>query len=450
MATTFRSKDDIKSEVPIVDYALLNGYSINKEKTTQNWVHLKNESTGDRIMIKTKNNLYYNIDYEQDKGDILQFVSNRLNNNLNVDKSNQAFHGALVKLNNFLGNYLNNDKKSIILDKEKYFRKKETLSSLQNKEWNHKPIEDYKFLTNQRGIDINILKLPYFEDRLFNTYFSLSNGHIMTNYAFGTYTNDKLVGLEVRNTSTDLILGDNLGVFMTNTKGMKSIDGVFLAESGIDLASYIEILYSNPKFDKTKNYCFISTGGNLYQAKMDNIMKELDNLPLTKSCKFISITDNDFDKEENKKAGKNYDVLFTAALINKHITPLTFSANDTYFNFDFTRKEDLDLPKLKSIFEVQSDIIDKEYSADQRFGKYVIIKEEQEGINIKIPKSIDLNKTNILELIKELKAERFFIQHKPVDQKDWNDVLKKRKGIVTPEKKKEKPVEKIKSHGRKI
>lgn len=450
MATTFKSKDDIKAEVPLVDYALLNGYSINKEKTTQNWVHLKNETTGDRVMIKTKENLYYNFDYAQDRGDVLQFVANRLNGGLNVDKSNQAFHGALVKLNNFLGNYLNNDKKPIILDKEKYFMKKETLSSIQNQQWNHKPIEDYKFFTNERGIDINILKLPYFEDRLFNTYFYLDNGHILTNYAFGTYTEDKLTGLEVRNTRTDLILGENLGVFMTNTKGMKSIDGVFLAESGIDLASYIEILYSNPNFDKTKNYCFISTGGNLYQAKMDNIIKELDRLPLTKSCKFISITDNDFDKDENKKPGKNYDVLFTAALINKHITPLNFSANDTYYNFEFSKKEDLDLPKIRSIFEIQSDKIDKTYTPDQRFGKYVIVKENEDGIAINIPKSIALNQTNILELIKEIKADRFFIQHKPIDLKDWNDVLKKRKGIITPEKKNDKPIEKIKSHGRKI
>lgn len=421
MATTFKSKDDIKAEVPLVDYALLNGYTINKEKTTLNWVHLKNETSGDRVMIKTKENLYYNLDYDQDRGDVLQFVGNRLNGGLSVDKSNQAFHGALVKLNNFLGNYLNNDKKPIIQDKEKYFRKKETLSSLQDKEWNHQPIQDYKFFTNERGIDINILKLPYFEDRLFNTYFSLPNGHIITNYAFGKYTDDNLVGLEVRNTKQKKIMGDHDGVFITNTKGMKNIQAVFYTESGIDLASYVELVYANPKFDRNKDYCFISFSGNLYQSKMDNIIKELDKLPLAKDCKFLSLTDNDLDKEENKKAGKNYDVLFTAALIDKYITPLTFSANDTYFNFDFSKKEDLNLPIIKSIFEAQALIIDETYSADQRFGKYVIVKENEEGINIKIPKSIDLKQTNFFEFLEELKAERLLVQHKPDPKVDWNE-----------------------------
>lgn len=498
MATTFKSKDDIKAEVPLVDYALLNGYSINKEKTSQNWVLLKNESTGDRVMIKTKENLYYNLDYDQDRGDVLQFVGNRLNGGLNVDKSNQAFHGALVKLNNFLGNYLNQDKKSVILDKEKYFRKKETLSSLQNQEWNHKPIEDYKFFTNERGIDINILKLPYFEDRLFNTYFSLPNGHILTNYAFGKYTDDKLVGLEVRNTKQKQIIGDHDGVFITNTKGMKNIQAVFYTESGIDLASYVELVYSNPKFDRSKDYCFISFSGNLYQSKMDNIIKELDKLPLAKDCKFISLTDNDLDKAENKKPGKNYDVLFTAALIDKHITPLTFSANDTYFNFDFSKKEDLNLPAIKSIFETQALKIDETYSADQRFGKYVILKESENGVNIKIPKSIDLKQTNFLEFLQELKAERLLIQHKPdpkidwnekkleltINSKDyvtrfssdpkeelkaiikkddykpkysndWNEELQNKKEIIKlqfelKKKMQDKPLEKIRSHGRKI
>lgn len=450
MATTFKSKEDIKAEVEILNYALLNGYSINKEKTSQNWVNLHNDTTGDRILVKSKANLYHNLDHAEDKGDILQFVGNRLNGNVNVDRSKEAFHGALIKLNNFLGNYLNIDRNEVLKDKDKFFKKKETLSSLQDKEWNHKPIEDYKYLTDQRGIDINILKLPYFEDKLFNTYFSLPNGHIITNYAFGKYTDDNLVGLEVRNTTIKSIMGDHDGVFYTNTKGMKNIEGVFYAESGIDLASYIEVLYSNPNFDKSKNYCFISFAGNLYQSKMDNIIKELDKLPLTNDCKFISLTDNDFDKEENKKPGKNYDVLFTTALINKHITPVNFTSNETYFNLEFSKKEDLNLEAIRSIFEIQANNIDKDFAADQRFGKYVIIKESDTGVTINIPKSINLKETSFYEFLKEIKAERLFIPHKPLVAGDWNEELKKRKNIVTQEKKKDLPLEKIKTHGRRI
>ena len=57
-------------------------------------------------------------------------------------------------------------------------------------------------------------------------------------------------------------------------------------------------------FDKNKNYCFISFSGNLYQSKIDTILNDLDRLPISKKTEYISLTDNDFDKAENKKAGK--------------------------------------------------------------------------------------------------------------------------------------------------
>lgn len=450
MATTFKSKDEIIAQIDFVDYALSNGYKIDKVKTTQNWIKLENPTTKDRILVKAKANTYSNVDNDRDKGDIISFVGNRISGTVSVDKSNEAFYKSLVKLNEFFGNYINQGKSEAILDKDKYLKKKETLHSLQDKAWNHKPIEDYSFLTNERKISLNVLKLPLFEDKIFNTYFRLDNGHIITNVAFGLSSGEELKGLEVRNSKQKSILGDHENAFFTNTKGMDKIDGVFYGESGIDVASYIELLYANPSFDRSKNYCFLSFSGNLYDSKIKNIIDQISTLPLIPDCKFVSITDNDFDKLESKKPGKNYDVLFTASLVNKFITPVEFTSNDTFYNFTFTKKEDLNIENIRSVFEQQANNIDNNFTAENRFGKYVVVKENEASITLNIPKSIDLDQTNFKELLKELKAERLYIPHKPVHSNDWNEELQRRKDI-TAEKKKEMPkLDKVKSYGRKI
>lgn len=452
MKSNFKSKENIKEEVDILDYALLNGYTIDKDKSTQNWVKMINANTGDRILVKTNQKMYSNVDYENDKGDIIQFVANRINGPLSVDKSNEAFYKALLDLNKFLGNHVSEKSKVILENKEKFFVKKEKLTALQSTEWNHQAITDYSYLTNQRCIDIDVLKSPLFEGKLFNTYFRTESNHLITNYAFGKYTNNELVGLEVRNNTLKSIIGDHDGVFYTNTKNMTKIDGVFYAESGIDLASCIELLQKTPTFDKTKNYCYLSFAGNLYESKMSKIIADLENLPLTKETKFISLTDNDFDKEESKRPGKNYDLMFTAALINKHITPLTFSINETFYNYIFSNKKGINIEELKEVISKQNSIIDYKFEPKERYGKYVILKENEKEVTLHIPKSIPLEIASFNEILKIINAERLYIAHKPKNTNDWNEELKKRKGIKIEEKKNKKltPTEKVKSNARRI
>lgn len=110
MATTFKSKDEIIAQINFVDYALSNGYKIDKEKSTQNWIRLDNPTTKDRILVKAKANTYSNVDDDRDKGDIISFVGNRISGSVSVDKSNEAFYKSLVKLNEFLGTILTREK----------------------------------------------------------------------------------------------------------------------------------------------------------------------------------------------------------------------------------------------------------------------------------------------------------------------------------------------------
>lgn len=439
MGNTFKSKSDIKEEVNLLDYVLLNGYLIDKVKSTPAWVKLHNDAIGDTIMIMPKKNMYYNLDGSLDKGDVLQFVANRINNSVSIDNSNESFYKTMVKLNAHLGHHQNENNNDILKNKSNFFKKKETLSSLQDKEWNHLPIVNFKYLTQERGIDLNVLKLPLFEGRLFNTYFHLPNGHIITNSAFGKYKKEELVGLEVRNSTIKTIIGDHDGVFYTNTKGMKNIEAVFYAESGIDLASYIEILYSNPNFDKSRNCCFLSFSGNLYESKMKTIIDKLHSFPLNDNCKFISLTDNDFDKEESKKPGKNYDVEFSVALINSYITPLLLETNDLFYNLSFTDKETINIEAIKEIIYNQNELVDQLFTADERYGKYAVLKNSEEKLIINLPKSLPLDKNSFIDIISCLNAKRLYIPHKPLKTNDWNEELKKRKKLE-PVKRKEKEI----------
>lgn len=437
MNTTFKSKQDILSDINLLDHALINGYQIDKEKSTKVWMKLKSTVTGDNVMINTQKKLYYNLDYSNDRGDVIQFVANRLNGTLSVDKTKEAFYNAIVELNKGLGNYLKKENKNLIAKKDSFIEKKEKIASMQSNEWNHVPMVDFSFLNNSRALNIETLQSSYFKDRLFNTYVTMTSGHIITNAAFGKYINAELVGLEVRNNTIKNILGDHNGVFYTNTDNMKKIDGVFYAESGIDIASCIEILQSNDNFNKSKNYCFLSFSGNLYDTKMLNILEDLDKLPISKDTQYISITDNDFDKEEHKNSGKQYDVLFTAALINKHITPLEYSANETFFNYQFNDKTKIDVDALKKVVSFQNDGIDTLYEAKDRYGRYVILKETQTGFVLNLPKSITLEQVHFTSFLKALNAEKLYVPHKPKSSNDWNEELKRRKGIKI-EKKNEK------------
>lgn len=450
MATTFKKKEELLQEIKLIDYALVNGYQIDKEKSTVVWFKMRNEGTGDNIMINSKKNLYYNLDYNNDKGDVIQFTSNRLNGSLNVDNSKEAFYKSLVSLNKTLGIFLQDNSKKIIAEKDKYITKKEQITAIQNTSWNHVPINDYNFLNQRRAISMETLKSHYFTNRLFNTYVKMPTGHFITNTAFGKYINNELVGLEVRNNTIKNVLGDHNGVFYSNTDNMKNIDGIFYAESVIDIASCIELLNANSNFDQRKNYCFISFSGNLYESKLKTILQDLDKLPITKNTEYISITDNDFDKEENKKPGKDYDVLFTAALINKHITPLNYSSNDTFYNFEFTHKKDINLDALKDIVKEHAKVISSTIPIKEQYGKFIILKEEGNTLTLNLPKSLPLEQISFKPILQAIKAQNLYISHKPKIANDWNDELKRKKGIPIIEDEKIKKNSNKKTHGNKI
>lgn len=444
---SYQKPEEIKQSIKLLDYAIVSGYKIDKVKSTVKWARLKNDTTGDKILINTLTGMYFSDIDTNDKGDVIQFKANRLNNNVLVDKSKEGFYQALKELNSYLGTPMDDKSKELLNDKNKFIEKKEKLYSLQDKEWNHETLKDYSFLTDIRKINKETLDHPIFKDRIFNTYFKLKNDHIITNTAFGKYIDDKLVGLEVRNNTIKSIVGNHDGVFITNTSNMNKIDFVFYAESAIDALSYFELIQKHPNFDeKANNYCFISFGGNLYESKVDVIMKELDAIPVHEKTKFISITDNDLDKSEEKKDGKKYDVLMTCALLQKNNFPVELNyENEIYFKLKFDSNL-IDQEKLKIIIEKQNEFVDKNIQEPQRYGSYLICKSIEDKKELHFPKKLSLEDNHFKSFLNTIGKEHLYIAHKSKN-KDWNDDLKdiKQKKNSTTQ-----PIIKEKKHGQRI
>lgn len=428
--SNFKDKYQLKESISIMDYAVYLGYKIDKQKSSSVFIKMENTSNGDRILIglkrgNNKEDLYKSLNDDNERGDILQFCQNRISGSVSFDKSKEGFYKTMVELNKFLGVYLSPKYKEQRDKNINFLEKKKRLFKSQNKNFNRIPIEDYSYFVNERKISKDTLLHPIFKDRLFNSFFVHENGHIFTNYAFGKYKKGELVGLEVRNKSLKSIVEDHEGIFITNTSGMDSIDVMFYCESGIDVASYFELLLKNVNYDPSKNYCLLSTGGFTYDKKMEVIMDTLTREPITNKTKFISITDND-------SKGNYYDYHFTAELLNKYHTPLDFEKlQQNFYVYTFKDSEFIKnhTRGFINIINQHNKEVDKQYTADERYGKYVIYKELGTTFQIQFPITLNPTKGCFRDLMNSCNADRYYIPHK-AKKDDWNQSLKHYKANI--------------------
>ena len=432
----FRKPRELKQEISIEDYALFLGYRIDKKKSSTKWLILKHPGTGDRIRVGKNSgasgeDLYDSLsDPANDKGDLLDFCANRLNGNLAPQKrDNRSFYRALTELNRFIGT-VHDDAFDIAVDrKNRYLKRKESLAqrtkidpaTLQQE------ITDYRFLRDERMISKRTIDHPYFKGRVFNTYFQMPNGHEITNTGFAKVRSGSIVGMEVRNTGFKSILGDDSAWFWSNLPGEENgkdpapVDVLFYGETAIDVLSYFEMLNGMPGFDPTKNYCFASSGGNIYKEKISALVQELDSMPITGNTKFVSITDND-------GAGFYYDYHLTTVLMDKFHTPVTFQRPSRDFHtldFELTETVIAGMDGIQRAVDAHNGQVDENVPVGDRYGKYIVAKTTREHLVLNIPAHMVPTKGFFPELLKALGAERFYIPHKPkYPDMDWNDALR--------------------------
>lgn len=426
MASNYLSKDEILSQLNLSDYLVSQGYEMDKKKSSSRYLKFKNPSTGDRVLIDTKKDiskqLYYNLDYNNDRGDLISFVQNRISGVLNVDKSKEAFYKAFTFLNEYIGgNYISQYSEEI-KKTQKRIKDKKDIKEVALTDHNHKAIDDYSYLTKSRKISLNTLKDDMFKDRLFNTYFKLKNEHVFTNWGYGKYENNKLVGMEVRNNNFQSILGKHEAVFSSNPKFKdKEIDCVFISESAHDVLAHYEILKSNPKFDDNRNIIYFSLGGNLYKEKLESLLNEYDHYKISSRTNFVSITDND-------KAGNEYDLTLAFAHLSKfnrkievEKQSLETTMNPHFYVLKFeSNKDDKLYSELQKTIEKENERINS-----NAYGENHIIKKKDDKIELFLTKQTKANGIFFKELLTNFNADNLLITHKvPGKNNDWNDYLK--------------------------
>ncbi|MCD8415970.1 toprim domain-containing protein [Tenacibaculum dicentrarchi] len=450
--------DEIKQKIDLLNHLGTLNFSVSR-KSTKKHIVLENETTGEKLLVFDKDSkgnsygywIYKNLLIDNDKGDILTFIRNRINGMVIVDYSKEATAEAIKVLKPFL-----NEPPTVNIKMEKSVKKQKLKKELSSSNYTTKPIENFNFLY-QRGIHTSTIEHKDFKNKIFNAFYFDKNNHLRINTAFSKSIdwNTEPVGYEIRNHKIRKVENDSeikqvyipfksvafddAALFMSNiSKPKEKITHLFFAESAIDILSYHELLRANKKgYDFSENnHLFISFGGNIYDQKLSNLKKSLGLLNIDSSkTKFICITDND-------EKGYYYDLTLTVLLINQYKSPIKLSIKDTvYYQLEFETSS-IDISKFNTSIKEYNKQIEKEILPEQAINlqeKFIVFNNNTIEDN-QMPKGelllpIEENSIeNSIKLLAELfDAPNFYIPHKPSEKGiDWNDQLLIKKKIKTP------------------
>lgn len=434
--------DNIKNSVNLLHYLEDNGYKLHPNTSVNNTM-VYHPASEEKLLVydKYKNGSsrgyfhYENVMNPDDKGDIFNFVCNRIDGYLAVDYQREHTGKALKVLKPLAGIAQNDQTpKKEKYTIEKYVKQQNFKKTLQD--FNVKPISDTAYLENDRGLSLNILKNPLFEGRLYNSYYQLKNtGHTFVNTAFARGTKENPSGYEVvfkvpfkkQDIHKKSNVGEPTDFFYSNLKNPnKPLALVFYGESAIDILSYAELLFERKNFDKQTPIFLVSLAGNLYESKQEKLLELFKSLPIDSSkTKFVSITDND-------KVGFHYDFKITAALINEFKMPCEFRQDNTLFYALNFKEKDIapyvdtlknDIRNFNQHVDQTLELLPKE----KTLGAYMILKKEkvneEDFYSLKLPTK-HLYKEQLELITKVLKTENLYVAHKPIQKNiDWNDYL---------------------------
>jgi len=278
------SFNDLKDKVDLIDYVKFVGYRENDDKSTKR--QLVFDGAGEKIMImrhtSTNDLIYKNLNNSADKGNIINFVANRVNGTLNSGmKTKEDYKKTAEILKSFLK-----------IPKEAKLPLNE-IKETKNYYFNYKlfkpqTLKDTTFLES-RGITKETLLSPHFKGKIINcqdydfkgkiNFSGIKTGFPMTD------ASNEIVGLDMRDAnSKKLALGSKKSeaFFVSNSVGKPK--NFVLAESPLDLLSYHQIKGS------TENRYF-SSNGNITDFQLELIKNSLEK---GKYEKIVLATDNDF------------------------------------------------------------------------------------------------------------------------------------------------------------
>ena len=224
-------------KIDLTKYLLSSGYLIDVHKSTSRQKVF--EKDGEKLLVlrhqKTGKYIYQNLNDTRDKGNIINFVVNRINGYLSTDsKSKQDYAKAFAQLDDDSGG------KELSLEIETFHEKVKFEYEL------YAPHEliNYDFLLS-RGLTKDTINHPLFKGTIVNCYKygfkTKSNyGPVMT--GFPSIKDKTVVGLEIRDSNEKkMALGSEVVDSFWVSNYSKTHKTLVISENPIDNLSYCQI-----------------------------------------------------------------------------------------------------------------------------------------------------------------------------------------------------------------
>lgn len=358
----------MEQNIDLLQYICQQGYKRNTKKSSSRQVVL--EGIGDEKLLvlnhRSSNTMIYkNLHDDRDKGNIVNFVINRLDGYINTaPKTNVEYAKAAAVLSEYLN--LPQEKRKVI--NTPTLNPKKQLPFVYEL---YKPTgaSDTSYLEG-RGITPETINNLLFKGRIINCQaydFNNEKNYGDIKVGFPTFKRGKIVGLDMHSSSEKRFApGSKKAESFWSCNYAAKQTNVVYAESPIDLLSYHQL-------KGTENNFYLSSNGTLTDQQVTMLMEMMDK----KVFKTItSAMDNDF-------TGHKYDLKIISAL-----------SGAKTIEFVSSRKDELDL-------------------------KVTLQGLHPEDITIKGEKELlDLNK----RLIQSYQLEKIFtIDKSPL--KDWNNMI---------------------------
>ncbi len=266
--------DQFKTKINLVDYVQNNGYQLDKKKSSNNCIVLK-DNQGDKILVgldKTDNHyFYYSLTNETDKGSIIDFIQKR--KNLNLGEVRRELRPWIN--NNNSPTYKITNKSSIKLTPTSKGKSK-IIAQFES----FKTINNHPYL-NQRGISQNTIHNPRFKETIYQDN--------RQNVIFPHSDRDGVCGHEIRNQNfKGFSSGGTKGLWVS--KSQQNDKKLVICESPLDCLSYHQLFPD----DHTR---YFATSGTLSEKQKDLLRTAFEKLD-QKGGEIIIATDRDVGGKE--------------------------------------------------------------------------------------------------------------------------------------------------------
>ncbi len=278
----FKSFQDFRNEISIIELALSVGYKLRKKDGIK-WPVLKDEISGDKIIIvnpqSISNQGYFNPQDLKDKGTLINFVKNRLGSIFPYLNGKSEAGNINAVLYNYQclptpkKDLFKPDANNLVIEySEKEFHIPDGLSELKD--------PTYLYF---RGIQSQTINNYFFKRKIFNVKSNEYNNIGFPYYnAFGD-----TVGFELRNKQLRHVIEGtdrSFGIWHSNLHQI--LESVILTESPIDALSYHQL-------KGKKNSWYVSFGGSVTFGQLETVKTIIACANVSPELKIISAVDND-------------------------------------------------------------------------------------------------------------------------------------------------------------